>query len=304
MHSMKNFDTCLDARQLKLFLSLADTLSLTKTAEALGVGQSAISHALNKLREELGDPLFVRSGRGIMATPHTLNIVGQVREVMNLMEGLVVKPSFDPGSAEDEIVIAANEYQRDMLLPSLLLRVNLHAPKLRLRVVSIPFEPLDLIRDERISLMLTPMPPDNADVHSQRLCCDRQAIFFDPEARQQPLSESDFLNADYIIPELLYDEATGCIRRQFSPVKNCNIRPKIVVNTFSGLAPFLRGSNMLAPLPEKLALMKGFTSCYVPGTYHPLSIHLCWHERINHSPLHQWLIYQLQEIASELEDSC
>ncbi|NIB38748.1 LysR family transcriptional regulator [Pseudomaricurvus alkylphenolicus] len=294
---MKEFDTSLDARQLKLFLSLADTLSLTKTAEALGVGQSTVSHALNRLRKELGDPLFVRSGRSIKATHHALSIVGRVREVMTLMEGLVPVAEFDPATASGEIVIGANEYQRDRLLPDFLRILRLQAPDLRLRIVSNPFDPLELLRDETIDLVLAPTPPEKGEIHNIELMRDFYAIFYDSSAREAPRAASDFLEADYVIPDILHDPVTGYIRRFLSPVKGHDIKAKVVVNSISGVPQFLKGTNMLAPLPEKLTLMSGFSSCRVPGTSHPFYIHLCWHQRNHGSPKHQWMIQLLQEIA-------
>lgn len=292
---MKKIDTSLEARQLKLFLSLIETGSLTDTAEALGIGQSAVSHALKKLRIELEDPLFVRSGRGIKATPHALSIVDRVHEVLLMMGTLAVKAVFDPASANGEIVIGANEYQRDLLLPGLFGIFRVQAPGLRLRVISNPYEPLDLIREGDVDLVLTPTPPDKSDIHTLRLNDDRQAIFYDASRRKAPRTKEDFLRADYVVPEVIYDTQTGYIRRLFSPVKGRDIRPKIVLNTFAGVPKFLRGSDLLSPLPEKLPFMSAFSSCHVPGTYHPLSIHLCWHERNHQSPLHQWLIQQLQK---------
>ncbi len=294
---MKNIDTFPETSRLKLFLSLIDTGSMTKTAEALGIGQSAVSHSLKKLRNELRDPLFVQSGRGIAATPYALSIVCRVREITDMLSTLAIKPEFGPLKANGVIVIGANEYQRDMLLPKLLRVLRDKAPHLRLRVISNPYNTLDLIRDESVDLVLTPTPPDKSDVHSLRMNQDRQVIFFDGDHRDKPESEEEFLAADYVVPEILYDEATEFVRQQFAPVKGRDIKPKVVVNTFSGIPQFLRGSDMLAPLPGKLAIMSEFSSCYVPGTYNPLSIHLCWHTRNHHSPLHQWLIEQLQTIT-------
>lgn len=295
---MKEFDTSLDARQLKLFLSLMETLSLTKTAEALGIGQPAVSHALNRLREVLRDPLFVRSGRGFKPTPHALDIAERVSQVMGLMDSLPLTPAFDPAQAQGQLLIGANEYQRDLLLPQLHRQLRRQAPQLSLRVISNPLDPLELIRDERVDLVLTPTPPDKSDVHVLKLNTDRQAIFYDPQCRDEPQTEADFLQAGYVIPEVIYDSATGLIHRNHSPLRGRDIRPQLVVNTFSGVPNFLRGSDMLAPLPGEMAMMAEFARCYVPSTHNCLSLHLCWHQRYEQSPKHQWLIGLLKEAAA------
>jgi DNA-binding transcriptional LysR family regulator len=294
---MKNTGHVAETRQLILFLSLIDTLSITRTAEDLGVSQSAVSHSLRKLRKQLGDELFVSSGRGIKATPYAQGIIEQVRNALETISALAIKPEFDPASIAGEIVIGANEYQRDVFLPKLFVTLRRQAPSLRFRVVSNPHDPLDIIRDDSVDLVLTPTPPQNNDIHHLRLTDDRQTVFFDSKSREKPITETDFLQADYIIPDILYDEVTGYIRRKFSPVKGHDIRPAIVVNTFAGIPYFLRNSQLLAPLPGKLEFMSQFAKCHVPGTYHPLAIHLCWHQRNHDSALHQWLIKQIKEIT-------
>lgn len=299
---MNNLDTSLELRQLKLFSNLIQTLSITQTAEHMAVGQSAVSHSLNKLRQHLGDPLFVRSGRGIVATPYAKNIAVRVREIIKLSEGLPVDLSFDPKSASGEIVIAANEYQRDLLLPALFNKMAEQAPSLRLRVVATPYAPLDKIRSEEVDLVLTLSPPGNDDIHSKCLVDDRQAIYYDPIIRAEPKSEADFLAADYIVPGIIFDKVSGNIRSDFSPLRNSIIVPKLVLNTFSGLPIFLRGSAMLAPIPEKLGrkIMTGLAHCYAPDTYRSTSIHVCWHQRNHQSGLHRWLIEHLELIAAGL----
>ena len=58
----------LDANLLRLLVAVVEEGSVTGASQRLGVTQSAVSHLLNKLREIVRDPLFVKSGRGIVAT--------------------------------------------------------------------------------------------------------------------------------------------------------------------------------------------------------------------------------------------
>ena len=66
---MRKIDwSSLDAGLLQLLVAVLETGSITAAAQRLGVTQSAISHLLNKLRAITADALFVKSGRGIVAT--------------------------------------------------------------------------------------------------------------------------------------------------------------------------------------------------------------------------------------------
>ena len=72
----------LDGRLLKLLLAVVETGSITGAALQLGVTQSAVSHLLDKLRAITGDPLFVKSGRGIVATQRALLLAVHARELL------------------------------------------------------------------------------------------------------------------------------------------------------------------------------------------------------------------------------
>ena len=54
-----------DLNLIKVFLAISDSGSLTQAANRLGLTQPAVSHALRRLRDDFGDPLFVRVGNGM-----------------------------------------------------------------------------------------------------------------------------------------------------------------------------------------------------------------------------------------------
>ena len=117
---MSKFDySDLDGRLLKLLVAVVETGSITGAAHRLGVTQSAVSHLLDKLRAITGDPLFVKSGRGIVATAHAGELVAQARELLGGMERFAMSGAFDPATWATTITIAANDFQRDLLLPLL-----------------------------------------------------------------------------------------------------------------------------------------------------------------------------------------
>ena len=70
----------LDFRALSTFLAVLDEGSVSRAALRLGVTQSAVSHTLERLRQALGDPLFVKSGRGIVPTRYALQAGPHIRQ--------------------------------------------------------------------------------------------------------------------------------------------------------------------------------------------------------------------------------
>src|SRR3989338_7293136 len=86
----------LDARLLQLLLTVLDTGSVTAAAQRLGVTQSAVSHGLDRLRAITGDPLFVKAGRGIVATARAEALALPARELLGALERFARLGSFDP----------------------------------------------------------------------------------------------------------------------------------------------------------------------------------------------------------------
>lgn len=75
---------------------MLEELSVTGAANRLGVTQSAVSHILDKLRLAVGDPLFVRSGRGIVPTERAIALHEPIRSVLDELKGLTNERVFDP----------------------------------------------------------------------------------------------------------------------------------------------------------------------------------------------------------------
>ncbi|MEO7128117.1 MAG: LysR family transcriptional regulator, partial [Rhodoferax sp.] len=133
---MSKFDwSDLDARLLQLLLAVLETGSITAAAIRLGVTQSAVSHLLNKLRGITGDALFVKSGRGIVATARAEALAAHARELLRELERFARSGEFDPARWQTTFTIAANDFQRDMLLPALMARLRAQAPGVALRVI-------------------------------------------------------------------------------------------------------------------------------------------------------------------------
>ena len=170
MQPMSKFDySDLDGRLLKLLLAVVEAGSVTGAAQRLGVTQSAVSHLLDKLRAITGDPLFVKSGRGIVATSRAEALAVQARELLSSMERFAQPGAFDPARWQTTFTVAANDFQRDVLLPPLMARLRAVAPGVALRVIHSAIPSLDMLRHEHCQLAISPRPPDGADILQKRL---------------------------------------------------------------------------------------------------------------------------------------
>ena len=108
----------LDGNSLLVFITVLEEMSVTRAAERLGVTQSAVSHTLDKLRTALGDSLFVRSGRGIVATEKALELYKPTQAALDSLKQLTDNRYFDPTEAEMEFKIAAKRFHPFIYIPS------------------------------------------------------------------------------------------------------------------------------------------------------------------------------------------
>ncbi|HEY1384791.1 MAG TPA: LysR family transcriptional regulator [Dongiaceae bacterium] len=114
---------------------------LTTVAQQLGLTQPAISHALTRLRDILGDPLFVRRANGMQPTPRALALAQPVAQALaTLREALQQGRCFDPSCATREFRIAALDYAIALLVPDFLAHFGTVAPGCRLAFRSMGYE--------------------------------------------------------------------------------------------------------------------------------------------------------------------
>ena len=170
---MKNFDHLdLDGHLLKLLTIVVAQGSVTRAAAELGVTQSAVSHQIDRLRAIVGDPLFVKSGRGIVATARAQALAQEAQGLMQRMEGFVHAGAFDPARLTQCFTIAANDLQRDLLLPPWLTQLRSEAPNVSLRVLASDVPSAEMLRAEDCQLVISPRPPDATDILHKRLFTD------------------------------------------------------------------------------------------------------------------------------------
>ena len=86
----------IDLNLLRIFDILYDERNVTRAAARLFLTQSAVSHALARLREVLGDPLFVRIPSGLLPTERAHQLAPRLRVALAEIRSVVATPIFDP----------------------------------------------------------------------------------------------------------------------------------------------------------------------------------------------------------------
>lgn len=166
--------TAHDSQSLEFLLIVEAVLehkTITRAAEHLGMSQSALSHALVRLRSRFGDPLFVRSGGVMQPTPFVAGFIDPLQRALGIVRSEILgTAAFQPGTTERVFKIAVTEIGALVLVPKILKVLRARAPKASLA-------PLDVARTQlssslesgAVDIVVGHFPELKASVFQQRL---------------------------------------------------------------------------------------------------------------------------------------
>lgn len=124
----------IDLNLLVILDALLSEQHVTRAAERLHLSQPAVSHALARLRDLLGDPLLVRAGAGLAPTARALELVAPLAEALAQVQSLLAPNTFDPASARRTFRLAMSDYGAAIILPGLIRTLRAEAPGIDLQI--------------------------------------------------------------------------------------------------------------------------------------------------------------------------
>lgn len=144
----------LDLNLLRVFDALLQEESVSRAGERLGLSQSAVSHALGRLRQALGDELFRRGPGGMQPTARALEIGPAVHAALAQIQAALAPQGFDPAAAERRFAVIASSYVSAVLVPELTARLRERAPRAGLRVMSFGWDAIESLEVGRADAAL------------------------------------------------------------------------------------------------------------------------------------------------------
>jgi DNA-binding transcriptional LysR family regulator len=145
----------LDLNLLRVLDVMLEERSVTRAAGRLGLTQSAVSHALNRLRYALGDELFVRGPAGMQPTPRAQDMGSQVHAALIQLQAALAPADFSPGSSERTFALVAGSYPSAVLAPPLVSRLAAEAPLAELHISAYTPDVLERMDAHRIDFLLS-----------------------------------------------------------------------------------------------------------------------------------------------------
>lgn len=293
---MREFDyKGLDFIDLQAVVAVFEDLSVSRAADRLDVTQSTLSHRLEKVRKVLGDPLFVRKGRGITATGYTASRIADMRVALSIARSLYEAPDFDPNQLTGSFTIAATDYERTLFVHNFCNEILRRAPRLTINLAWEKYDNTAALRRNDFDLAISPFigKASDSDIRSEVLFQDRSACFYDPSEGDGPTSLEKFLSRRHV-SVIFSEKDESFVDRTLQKLgKRRDIA--IRVPSLSDVPGVLKGSNMIATLPERCSstLLDDFASVAPPFEYPPITFGMFWHEKTESSPHLNWLRDQL-----------
>jgi DNA-binding transcriptional LysR family regulator len=144
----------IDLNLLRVLDVMLEERSVTRTGSRLGLTQSAVSHALNRLRYMLNDELFLRGSAGMHPTPRAMEMGPQVHAALNQLQAALSPADFDPATSERRFSVVAGPYASAILAPPVVSRLAETAPHIDLFIAELAPDILERVDARRIDFMI------------------------------------------------------------------------------------------------------------------------------------------------------
>lgn len=273
--------------------AILDEGSVTGAAERLHLSVPAMSRQLNRIRRATGDPIMVRSGRGLVPTPYALGLRTELREILDRADALMTgRPAVDPAALNRIFTIRASDAIVTILGAELIAGIAVHAPNVGLRFVAEGDEDPAALRHGSVDLdigALDPMPPD---ITVLPVTTDVLAVVARPELVGAKRLTLDRFCA---IPHIMVSRrgrAHGPIDERLGALGRSR-RVAATVPSFTVVPFAVAQSDVIGVIPHRLATVMcrdlPIVERPIPLDLPGLDIGLSWHSRFDLDAEHRWL---------------
>jgi len=315
----------LDLNLLRVFDALIEERSVTRAGERLGLTQSAISHALNRLRYALADDLFVRGPEGMRPTERATGIAPRLRQGLLQLQLALVPGDFVPAETNRRFTLNCTEHAATVLVPGIIARLRAEAPNAALRILPsnmgvaenlrsgradlaigsfrrVPewFAVEPIMRETRVWVVSADNPIATETLTLEQLAALPHLVFV---ATGEDENAVDGYVVDHGLERLVTRRDIGAFQ---SALAAQGLRRSIMATTPSLLSVLaaVSQSDLAALMPRRLAT--GFTGPYrlklfePPYPSPPAEIMALWHRDYGEQPAISWLRRIVREVAASV----
>jgi len=311
----------IDLNLFRVFNAMMELRSVLKASQALSITPSAVSHALNRLRQSIGDELFVPSRFGMRPTQRALALASAVRAAYQMLELAVRGDSSAPVEMPRTLRIVATDYACVVVLPPLVKRLAKGAPNLELQVVS--SNHIDAVRqleEGQADLVIGSFSKLPESVRRKTLLREDEVIVVrarHPLTRSQ-LTKEKLSPFAHIVVQLIEENNNEAdrqgnylvpVERALQEFQQAKISPTgratVSVPDFAAIISFLQMSDMVAIVPRRLASWAAANApLFMLDPPYPavaIEIEMVWHQNADGDHTIRWLLNELVASVGDLQ---
>ena len=272
----------------------------------LSLTQPAVSNALRRFREAMGDELIKRSGQSMTPTPRALALWPAVRAALRDLQEVLTPSNFVPAQANTTFVLAMADATAAQLIPGLIEVMDRDAPGVSIRVVPLTTrDPRRLLDEEVADLAIGYFPAAFADLTAREQA--GEAVAFSHQRlysgeyvcvmrREHPLASEPLTLDRYCAARHMLVSFSG---KPFGFVDEAlavhgrTRRIVLTVNQFFTAGKVVTHSNLLTVLPRHFVGVTGMADQLVlrelPFAVPTVHVDALWHHRVHRASAHEWL---------------
>lgn len=281
---------------LNLLVALAVLLeeqSVARAARRLQLSPSAMSRTLTRLRETTGDPLLVRAGRGLVATPRALELRDRADAIVTEGHSLL-RPAaaIDLATVSRTFTLRTSDGFMENFAPTLIERVTTQAPGVRLNFLQKLDKDSTLLRQGSVDLETAVVEASmGPELRTQALFRDRLVGVIGP---RNPLAGKAVTVEAYAAARHVIVSRSGvdedAVDLPFLPM-GLNRQVVSSVSGFAAAMTLARQSDLMATVPDlhTAALREGMNTFPLPFPVTEFTVSMVWHPRMDADTVHRWL---------------
>ncbi len=282
-----------DYNLLVIFEAVLKEGSVSAAADAIGLTQPAVSSSLARLRAIVGDPLFIRTNRGMQPTPRALALSTPViKALKEIRESLLQPDTFDPATSQRTFSILMQDVGELVFLPPLLAHIGKHAPGIKISV------PQTATKDHAEALITgavdlaagylphLKVPFQQAPLFTARFACLVR--------KGHPVIKDRITMRQFVsTPHAVVSRQGSLILDRLLSQRSIAINAAVKVEHFSAVPAIVSQTDMIAIMPSELAAnyarTGGYRSLALPFPSPSIEIRQYWHQRNHQDPGVSWL---------------
>lgn len=298
-----------DLNLFRILLAVADTGSTIEAGVQLNLSQSAVSHALRRLRDMLGDPVFVKNGRHLVMTAHTRSILPRVRSALDDLSSATLRSTpFDPARSAMTFQCGLRDALEHLIMPTLMQRARQQHWQVRFRSQRVSGEDIEaLILTGALDIAVSLEYPAGEQIASRELLREELSVMVGPSHPAHAsgvLSLQEYVDSAHVLVTL-NDRERGLVDQDLVGFGAKQRQIALHCEHYHAAAQVVAETDLLLTMPRtyarSLAQLNGNRLLPVPFACRTIAVRLYWRKSLSAEPYMVWLMTELEHLLLHMQ---